>query len=31
MNTPEQGYIQQQYPCKVKRYVQTLDLRDNKE
>ena len=30
MNTPEQGYIQQQYPCKVKRYVQTLDLRDNK-
>lgn len=31
MNTPEQGYIQQDYPCKVKRYVQTLDLRDNKE
>lgn len=31
MNTPDQGYIQQEYPCKVKRYVQTLDLRDNKE
>lgn len=31
MNTPSQGYPQQRYTGPVKRYCQTLDLRDDPE
>ena len=31
MNTPQNGYPVQQYHGPVKRYCQTLDLRDNPE